>query len=260
MNRRTQRWILGCLIIVSVIFTPLFGIWGPFDNGQTSTGTREYFLPAGYAFSIWAVNYLGMLLLGIWQALPAQATNPRARAAAPWLALTALCNPVWIILASNVALVPWTVPVLLIMEVTAWLAYLRLGIQANATLPQPERWLHLPFQIYVGWLSVATVANTAVALNVLGWDGFGLSPITWTLIMLVAATLVAGVVGWLVKQDNVYRAVFVWAFVGIVVEQRNTPSVALTAAIMTVVVLLAIVLTWRRNRPNGWRYGVASVG
>lgn len=258
MNSRTQRWVLGCLIIVSVIFTPIFGLFGPFDNGQAPTSTREYFLPAGYAFSIWAVNYLGMLCLGIWLALPAQAANPRARSAAPWLVLTALCNPIWIILAGNLALVPWTVPTLLVMEVTAWIAYLRLGIPDKATLPAWERWLQVPFQIYVGWLSVATVANTAAALNVLGWDGFGLSPITWTLIMLVAATVVAGVVGWLVKQDNVYRAVFIWAFVGIVVEQRNTPSVALTAGIMTVVVLLMIVLTWGRNRLSIWRYGVAS--
>lgn len=260
MNKPTQSWLLGCLIVASVIFTPIFGAWGPFANGQASTGTREYFLPAGYAFSIWAINYLGLLCLGLWQALPAQAANPRARAAAPWLALTALCNPIWILLAGKVALVPWTVPILLVMEVTAWIAYLRLGIQDNAPLPRSERWLHVPFQIYVGWLAVATVANTAAALNVLGWDGLGLSPITWTLIMLVAATVVAGVVGRLVQQDNVYRAVFVWAFVGIVVAQRNTPSVAWTAGVMAGVVLLMIALTWRRNRPSAWRYGVAAAG
>jgi hypothetical protein len=258
MSERIRRFLLGFLIVGSVIFTPIFGTFGPFNNGQSASSTREYFLPAGYAFSIWAVNYIGLIALGIWQALPAQMDNSRARASAPWLAVTAIFNIVWIVLAGDRALVPWTVPTLIIMEVSAWIAYLKLDVANNPDFPRTERFLHIPLQIYVGWLSVATVANTAAALNVLGWDGFGISPINWTVIMLIVSTVLAGIVGWLVKDDNIYRAVFAWAFVGIVVEQRNVPIVALTASIMTIIILLMIVVTNLRNR-QGLFQGKVSV-
>jgi hypothetical protein len=198
-----------------------------------------------------------LIALGIWQALPAQINNSRARASAPWLAITAIFNMVWIVLAGDRALVPWTVPTLLIMEVSAWIAYIKLGVANHAGFPRSERFLHIPLQIYVGWLSVATVANTAAALNVLSWDGFGISPITWTVIMLIVSTFLAGIVGWRVKDDNIYRAVFAWAFIGIVVEQRNVPIVALTASIMTIIILLMIVVTNLRNRPGLLKVSVA---
>jgi hypothetical protein len=144
------------------------------------------------------------------------------------------------------------------MEVSAWIAYFKLDVANNAGFPRTERFLHIPLQIYVGWLSVATVANTAAALNVLRWDGFGISPITWTVIMLIVSTILAGIVGWLVKDDNIYRAVFAWAFIGIVVEQRNVPIVALTASIMTIIILLMIVVTNLRNRQGLFKSKVSA--
>ena len=215
----------GLLTMLSVVLTPIVGIFGPFQNGQTGSPNRELFLPAGYTFSIWGVNYLGLFALGVWLMLNAQRQNPRAIRAAPWIFVTAVFNVVWIFFAGQTSTVPWTVPTLIVMEVSAWIAYFALQI-GNHELPILERRLHLPFQIYIGWLSVATVANSAAALNVLGWNAWGLSAIFWTILMLLVATLVAYLVGRLTGQDNVYRAVFVWAFIGIVVEQFSIPAVA----------------------------------
>ncbi|MBL8151775.1 MAG: hypothetical protein JNN15_17770, partial [Blastocatellia bacterium] len=208
----------------------------------------EYFLPAGYVFTIWGVNYFGLLALGIWQALPKQSSNPRVRSSAVWLAVTSLCNPIWILLASYQTFVPWTVPVLIAMEVSAWIAYIQLEINRNNAISRTERFLQIPLQIYVGWLSVATIANTEAALNILKWNLFGIDPITWAITMLLVSTIAAYVIGKLANNDNIYRAVFVWAYIGIVVEQYNTPSVALTAGVMALLVLVMIFTSTNSNQ------------
>ena len=238
--------IYGILTILSVILTPLVGLLGPFQNGQVQDSSRELFLPAGYAFSIWGINYLGLIALGAWLMFPAQRQNPRAIAAAPWIFVTSVFNVAWILFAGSTANVPWTVPILIVMEVSAWLAYFALGV-GQPNLPTLERRLHVPLQIYIGWLSVATVANSAAALNVLGWNGFGFSPVFWTVLMLLIATLLAYVVGALTGQDNIYRGVFVWAFIGIVVEQVSIPLVAWTAGIMALLVFGMIFVTGGRR-------------
>ncbi len=248
MKSTSRQWLYAIIMTGSVIFTPLVGILGPFNNGNPEGQTAaELFLPADYAFIIWSVIYLGFIALGIWQGLPAQANNERARRAAPWLSASAVGNVFWILFAGSPAAVPWTVPTLIFMEVTAWIAYLRLKV-GSPELPTRERWLHVPLQVYVGWLSVATIANSASALNALGWGGWGLSPVTWTLIMLVVGTFVAWQVGRWVGHDNVYRGVFVWAFVAIFVAQQAYPAVAWTSLTEAGIVLAMILCTMRRIR------------
>ena len=257
MKRSTvSQWFYAVIICSTLPFTYLIGLFGGFNNGNPEgQNTVELFLPAGYAFAIWGVIYLGLFALGIWQGLPAQRENRRAQRAAPWLAVTGIGNIAWIIAASSVETVLWTIPALLLMQISAWLAYFELQI-GRADLPQLEKRLHIPHQIYVGWLSVATIANSAAVLNVFGWSGWGVNAVTWTLIMLFVGTAVAWIVGWLVNQDNIYRAVFVWAFIAIFVAQRGTPAVAWAAFGCAIVVGLFIGYTLRRDLP---RKGTASL-
>jgi hypothetical protein len=253
----TVRFLLGLIIIASVILTPVAGILGPFAENAPPSETREYFLPAGYTFSVWGIIYGGLIAFGVWFLLPQQAQNPRALRVAPWLAVSALFNVFWMYFAGSPATIPLTVPALLVMQVTAWVAYWHWGVLRNVDTPRGERWLQIPLRVYVGWLSVATVANSATALNVLHWDGFGISPVAWTVTMLIVATVVAGVVGWLVGNDNIYRAVFVHAFIGIAIGQQDTPVVAETAGAMAIVVGLMILATTIRKPHRRWIVGTA---
>ena len=96
---------------------------------------------------------------------------------------------------------------------------------------------------------MATIANMAAVLNVLGWDGWGISPVTWTVIMTAAGTGLAWEVGRQLNHDNIYRAVFVWAFVAIFVKQQAYPAVAWSALVAAGVVLAMIVGTFPRQKP-----------
>ena len=75
-------------------------------------------------------------------------------------------------------------------------------------------YVRLPFSVYFGWITVATVANATVLLVSLKWDGFGISENIWTAIILSVAALI-GIATMLRNKDFAYGLVFVWAYSGI---------------------------------------------
>ena len=99
--------------------------------------------------------------------------------------------------------------------------------------------MKIPFSIYLGWITVATIANATSLLDYIGWGGFGIAPEVWAVIMLVVATAV-GLLFSLREHDIAYVLVLIWAFVGIAVSQWDTPVVAWTALAMSVVLGLAL--------------------
>ncbi len=101
-----------------------------------------------------------------------------------------------------------------------------------------EQWLvKLPFSIYLGWISVATIVNVSVVLEKNHWEGFGLSGPAWAVIMLCAGTLLAVVVSFPFR-DCRYPLVFMWAFTAIALEHKDTNSVFITGLVTACLLLL----------------------
>jgi hypothetical protein len=119
--------------------------------------------------------------------------------------------------------------------------YLRLGT-GRTRVSAAETWLlRVPFSIYLGWITVATVANVTSLLDYLSWNGWGLSPELWAVIMLVVAALVATAVS-LTRGDIAYVLVIVWAFVGIAVKHSDTAIVSIPAGFLAGFVLATLLL------------------
>jgi hypothetical protein len=140
---------------------------------------------------------------------------------------------------------------MLTLLISLIIIYQRLGVSRQA-VPAGERWLvHLTFSVYLGWITVATIANITAFLDFVNWNGFGISPEIWAFIMLVVAIAVAGLMAYH-RQDIAYLLVLVWAFIGIGVEQSDTPQVAnaayVSAAIVAIFVILIIILKVRQSR------------
>ncbi len=214
------------------------------------------FVPAPYVFSIWSVIYLGLGIYAVAQAVSPLVGNQRVRSIAWWFALSGVLNSVWLVLWQLLAIY-WTVPVMLALLATLLVIYLRLD--DGAPRGAAERWMvRLPFSIYLGWISVATIANISGALLHAGWSGWGIADVTWTVLLLAIATLL-GVLMLARRGDLAYAMVLVWAFVGIAVEQRAEPVVsaaALTAAAVTALALLAT--AWRLLSVGGRRRQTAA--
>jgi len=148
-------------------------------TGSISDSFPVLFTPAGYVFSIWGVIYLGLIAFGIFQALPSQRDNPRLLRVGPWFAIGNLFNASWIILW-HYGYFTLTLVAMLGLLVALLFIFQRLVIAKRPDNAR-ELWLvNIPFSIYLGWISVATIANFSASLYNLGFTGGPLSQEIWT--------------------------------------------------------------------------------
>ena len=214
-------------------------------NGQTSAEIANripiLFVPANYVFSIWGVIYLFLIGFGIYQALPSQRENPILRRIGYLFVVSCIGNAGWLF-SFHYEQFPLSMILMIIVLLSLIAIYIRTGI-GRLNVSRADKWLiHIPFSIYLGWITVATIANASYVLYVAEWDRFGIPDEIWTVTMLIVATIIVLLLIFR-HSDIAYTAVIVWALVGIVVKQSDIQSVALTAAAMTVIVILALLAT-----------------
>jgi hypothetical protein len=129
--------------------------------------------------------------------------------------------------------------------------YLHVNIGRGHSQPttQEKSFVHIPFSIYLGWITVATIANATSLLDYLQWNRWGLADETWYLIILGAALLITSGVS-LLRRDLAYMLVIVWAFVGIAVKHAATPIVAnSTWVAVGLVIFVYLAGVWMARKP-----------
>lgn len=216
----------------------------PINNLQTGAVSDSFgalFTPAGYVFAIWGVIYLTLAVFAVYQVLPAQKDNARLDRIGIWFILANLFNGGWIF-AWHYLLFPLSMLLMLGLLISLVVIYLRLGIGVSQNKPN-ERWLvDMPFSIYLGWISVATIANASVVLLDINWDGFGLSETIWTVIVLVVGVIL-GLIMTLKRSEVFYTLVLIWAFIGITQNGSGDNVVTITAwagsAILAIFLVIA---------------------
>jgi translocator protein len=247
MNKNLQRQLLNILGLVIALVVNALAVLLPL-NGLTTAQVSDRFpvliTPPGYVFSIWGIIYLGLIAFTIYQALPGQRESPRLQKMGLWFFFSSLANALWLVsfqyLQFGLAMIIMLVLLGILIRI-----YTGLGIGKEIVKPV-ERWLvNLPFSIYLGWITVAAIANAAQLLYSLNWNGFGIAAEVWTVIMLVAAVMISALVSF-TRRDVGYSLVLVWAFTGIAVKQAALPLVSsaawLAAAAVVVLLSLTIVL------------------
>lgn len=251
----TTRQILVILsialtLVVNVLANalPINGL----NTGQISDSFDVYFVPAGYVFSIWGLIYIGLVAFAVFQALPSQRENPRLRAAGPWIILSGLANSAWIFLW-HYQQFPLTLMVMLVLLASLIITYLRLGT-SRTNVSTLETWMaRVPFSIYLGWITVATVANATSVLDYLNWNGFGLSEEAWMVIILAAVLVIAALMNF-TRRDVAYTLVILWALAGISVKHAGVNAVTtptwITFALVAVTLAAAFFL-FRSGRKMG---------
>ncbi len=218
------------------------------NTGQISDNFDVYFVPAGYVFSIWGVIYIGLISYAIFQALPAQRENPRMRATGWWVALGGIANSIWIFLW-HYQQFPLTLVAMLTLLASLIVVYLRLGT-GRTSVSTAETWaVRVPFSIYLGWITVATVANITDVLDYLNWNAFGIAEETWMVIVLTAVLVIAGLMIF-TRSDIAYTLVLLWALAGIALKFAAVPAVAIPTWIAFGLIALMLIATFVLRRPN----------
>lgn len=216
------------------------------NTGEISDRFQVYFVPAGYVFAIWGVIYLGWIAFIVFQFQPSQKESPRLRRLGYLFALSNIANAAWLF-AWHYNLFGLSAIIMLALLTLLIASYLRLDVN-RSPLTRAERWsVDVPFGIYLGWITVAAVANVTDWLYLVEWNGFGIPATTWAVIMIAVASLV-GLAMAITRRDAAYLFVLVWSFVGIAVKQTPAPDVVLAAWIGAgLVLVLAVYSLFRRE-------------
>jgi hypothetical protein len=237
------RQVFVLLSTIGVIVVNGLASTLPLNNkttGEISDQFDVYFVPAGYVFAIWGLIYVSLIAYSIYQLLPSQRENPRQRSTGWLYVLSCIANAAWLFLWHYEYFL-WSLVAMVALLLLLITIYLRLGT-GRTHVPAAETWLlRVPFSIYLGWITVATIANATSLLDYLNWNGWLLSPEAWAAIMLVAAAVIASAVS-LTRGDIAYVLVIVWAYIGIAIKHSDTALVAILAGFLAGLVLGTLLL------------------
>lgn len=173
--------------------------------------------PADYAFAIWGIIYLGLISLGIYQVLPAQKNNSLLRQIGYKIAIASWSQIAWVICF---VYRQYTLSFLAMLGILFPLiaAYLCLPF---SRITKGQKWLvRIPISIYLSWITLATILNGAITLKSWEWNGWGLSGVTWTIIMLLIAALITHLVT-IPRLDYTYAMVFIWGVIAIALKNSE---------------------------------------
>lgn len=238
--------VLGTLVGVGVIGTPVEQ-----SSGGNLAAHATLIAPAGPAFSIWSVVYLGLAAFTVWQWLPGRATDPRSRAIGWWAAGSMVLNAAWLLVTQQGWL--WvSVAVILALAVVLKIVVSRLREHPSSSRGETVL-LDGTFGLYLGWVAVATCANIAATLVAEGVAATGRTAEVVSIVVLVAVLAVALVyTRWLGPRLAVAAAMawgLAWIAVGRLTYEPGSTLVGATAAVVAALVLGLAVVTRQRQHP-----------
>jgi hypothetical protein len=232
MNQVRKRFWLSFvnlfLFLMTVVVNGLAVIL-PINNKSTGQLSDQYpnlFVPAGLTFSIWSVIYLLLTVYCVYELLPKVWRNHQQgvfiERIGPLFIFSSILNMGWIF-AWHYELVSLSVAIMLLFLLILITIYLKLRIGMSEAPAQEKYLVHLPFSIYLGWISVATIANITALLVYWKWDGFGLSPQLWTVAVIAVAIGLA--VSMLIRHRDIFYALVIdWALLGILLKRLADSS------------------------------------
>ncbi|MBM3187637.1 MAG: tryptophan-rich sensory protein [Chloroflexi bacterium] len=236
-------WLNAASTVVTIVVNGLANslALNGVTTGEVSDRYPTYFVPAGYVFSIWGVIYLGLLGFSVFQLLPSEETRRDMERIGYRYIATGVANIIWLFLWHYGVIVLTPVFMLALLGLLISI-YTRLGVGLRG-VPPLRRWLvDIPFSIYLGWISVATIANIAAALYALGWTGGAIGGQFWAFLMLLVAAGLA-IYMCLMRRDRAFALVIVWAAVGIAVKQGGTTLVSPAALVLAIIVAVVVFVT-----------------
>ncbi|MEM2930206.1 MAG: hypothetical protein QW797_05045 [Thermoproteota archaeon] len=234
--------ILATIVFNSIVnILPLNGV----TTGAVSDYYPNFFTPPGYVFAIWGVIYALLTVFMVYQARVSQRKEKYLEEIGLLYLLGAAANILWLIVFhysyGNPSLFAFSPIPIIALLVTLLLTYFRLGVGVRKTPMVQKLAVHFPVSVYLGWISLATIANIASVVNVLmpgipldiqalGTAAVILVALTITLLMLVR------------RRDFAYSLVVVWASIGIALKQASIPVIHWTALFAVGMIVVTIIL------------------
>lgn len=221
------RWINLCAFAAMVLVNILANVI-PIGGKTTNEISAMYpspLTPAPFAFSIWAVIYIGLAAMIAVQLFRSQTDNSGDSLAdriGPWFLISSIANITW--------LMCWhldlqSAAIVFMFVLLAALVFLNKAVTRETDTWQ-QRWLvRLPVRMYFAWITVAAISNVSVWLMSVGFTGFGIDSGIWQ----IAVLLIGGVILTLGINKNHsvgYGLTAMWGYAGILTHHMAPDMLA----------------------------------
>ncbi|MGI5970364.1 MAG: tryptophan-rich sensory protein [Oscillospiraceae bacterium] len=252
--RRLQNIFVAAsyLLMLSVSFIADFIPLGGLTTARIAEMHPNLFTPAGYTFAIWGLIYILLALYVIYHLGLIRGAEKSAFLSGSVGALfivSSLARTAWVVLW-HYLLIPSTI----LMAAITLISLILINLRLSEALPlgREKLFCRIPFSVYFGWVTVASVSNFTVMLVSLGWGGFGLPETFWAIAVILAG-LVIGLATTLRLKDIAYGLVFIWAYLGILMRHISTAGLggrypAIIAVLCFCLVLLIAAVIYLASR------------
>lgn len=249
--------LIALLVVIGVNVMANTATLNGRTTGEVSDSYPNLFTPAGITFSIWSIIYLGLLAFAGYQLWLAFAPNHDAELSrvmtrmGRWFLLNCLGNACWLF-AWHYDLIWLSVLIMAFILFTLARIHARFRI-ADPDAPLAEKaFIFFPFGIYFGWITIALLANITALGVAMGWTGYGVGGVYWTIICMILGTL-AGLF-MIFRFNNIWYGIAgIWAFYGIILKRdavasSDSPPIVAAGTIIMAVLALSVIMQLLRKR------------
>ena len=217
----------------------------PINNKTTGELSDQYpnlFVPSGLTFSIWGLIYILLAIFVIYSLVVAIRKEAEEssfiRNIGVLFFISCLANISWIF-AWHYEVVPLSLVIMLVLLGTLLTIYLRLRIGKSDSTTTEKYLVHLPFSIYLGWITIATIANVTALLVDINWNTFGLGEPFWAVVVIIIGIAIALSILF-TRKDIFYCLVVDWALLGILLKRLADPTPVPSIIVTTIVGMVLI--------------------
>ena len=249
MNKNRSILLLAILNLLGFIGTVIINALAvtlPINNKSTGELSDQYpnlFVPAGLTFSIWAIIYTLLAIFVIYTLVIAIRKNAQESSFIEKIGLlffvTSILNIAWIF-AWHYEIVSLSLLIMFLLLASLITIYLRLSIGVSNSTKAEKYLVHLPFSVYLGWITIATIANVTALLVDVKWNTFGLGEQFWTVAVIIVGVGIT-LVTLFKRKDIFYCLVVDWALLGILIKRLNVYTIPDQSVIAMTVIGLAMV-------------------
>lgn len=225
------------------------------NTGQVSNYYKNLFVPAAITFSIWGIIYVLLAGYTLYQLVFFQGNKSEIKSyllykVGIYFSISSVANGAWVF-AWHYHLIPLSMVFMFVIVVSLILITKEIK---NYELSLREKvFIKLPFSVYFGWITVASIANIVTLFVSLGWNNFGTTQWVWTSILILVGAIIGSVVT-IKNRDIAYGVVIIWAYIGILIKHMSQngfagfyPAIIVTVIICIITLIIAEVYVFMRK-------------
>lgn len=262
MEMKKRKLLASMVVLITYILMvtvnalanilPINGI----GTGEISDSYANLFAPAGITFAIWGVIYILLLGHSLYQLIRRESLFKKEeyKRIGFWFAFSSIINTIWIF-TWHYEIIWLSLILMLLILISLIIINMRLRNVQSTVIE--SIFIKIPFAVYFGWITVATIANVVTWLVSIEWDGFGISEVLWTDMIILIGALI-GFAAILYYKSFSYGLVIIWAYIGIAIKHLSGdffdgeyPSVIVAVIISILLIIVAQIIMLRIKLRKG---------